>query len=142
MSEPLRILDTDHVSLHQRGHVQVLAHVAAMPPRHLAVAIVSLEESMRGWLAVIRRARDAGALERAYGYLREGWEYYRAQRVLPFDPAAVAQYLQLRATSKQVGPQDLKIAAIALTRGAIVVTRNRRDFGQVPGLQIEDWTES
>jgi tRNA(fMet)-specific endonuclease VapC len=140
LSEPLRILDTDHISLHQRGDKSVLAHSAALDPALLAVTVVSLEESMRGWLATIRRAQDATALDRSYRYLYEGWNYYRKRQVLPFEGPAVWQYLQLRQTLKQVGPRDLKIAAIVLAQGSILVTRNRQDFGQVPGLVIEDWT--
>jgi tRNA(fMet)-specific endonuclease VapC len=36
---------------------------------------------------------------------------------------------------------DLKIAAIAISRKAILLSRNLRDFQQVSGLQVEDWTK-
>jgi tRNA(fMet)-specific endonuclease VapC len=40
----------------------------------------------------------------------------------------------------RVGTQDLKIAAIAKSLSAIIVTRNSRDFSKIPEIQIEDWS--
>lgn len=48
-----------------------------------------------------------------------------------------ADYHNLVARMAQM---DARIAAIALSRQMILLTRNHRDFSKVAGLAIEDWT--
>ena len=45
----------------------------------------------------------------------------------------------LEAKGTPIGAYDLLIAAQARRRGATLVTSNAREFGRVPGLQVEDW---
>jgi len=40
-----------------------------------------------------------------------------------------------------LGPNDLKIAAIARTHGLTLVSADQ-EFSRVPGLSVEDWTQS
>jgi tRNA(fMet)-specific endonuclease VapC len=56
----------------------------------------------------------------------------------PFTIPAAARFGALDRAKLNVKKNDLRIAAIALELGATVVTRNRRDFGRIPGLVIED----
>lgn len=35
----------------------------------------------------------------------------------------------------------LHITSVALAQNLVLVTRNVRDFGNVPGLRIENWTK-
>lgn len=62
---------------------------------------------------------------------------------LPFDDTAADHYARIRADlTKQgtpIGPNDLMIAAIALSNNLILVTHNTSEFGHVAGLQLEDW---
>jgi len=41
------ILDTDHISLFQRNHPHVSAHILATPPLELATTVVTVEEQLR-----------------------------------------------------------------------------------------------
>jgi tRNA(fMet)-specific endonuclease VapC len=62
---------------------------------------------------------------------------------LPFDSNAARICGEIRAilatAGTPIGPYDLQIAAIALTRGLTLVTHNTSEFVRVPGLTTEDW---
>ncbi|MBW4678093.1 MAG: type II toxin-antitoxin system VapC family toxin [Desmonostoc geniculatum HA4340-LM1] len=57
-----------------------------------------------------------------------------------FTPEAQELYTHLINQKIKVGRQDLRIAAIVLSVDGILVTRNNRDFSQVPNLVLENWT--
>jgi tRNA(fMet)-specific endonuclease VapC len=91
------------------------------------------------WYGACRSERRATNQER----LRE---FFRTMAVLPFDDRAAetcgALRAELAARGQPIGPFDTQIAAIALTRGLVTVTRNVAEFARVPGLVVENWQES
>jgi tRNA(fMet)-specific endonuclease VapC len=135
------VLDTDHVSLFQRQHRQVTARVLAHPSAHLAVTIITVEEQLRGRLGKIRRASSGLARIEGYARLHEALDFFMTVRILDFDEMANSLYEALRQQRIRIGIRDLHIAAIVLAVGGILVTRNARDFGLIPHLPIEDWSQ-
>ena len=137
---PRYILDTDHMSLYQRRHPRVVAQILATAPAELAATIITVDEQMQGRLTVIRQARSQSEAARGYVRLRETLEFYQSIQLVDYTADAVAYFEALRRQGIRIGTQDLRIAAIVLAQGAILVSRNSRDFAQVPGLALEDWT--
>jgi tRNA(fMet)-specific endonuclease VapC len=134
------LLDTDHVTLHEQGHPLLRQRLAAHPPESLAVSAVTVEEALRGRLAILARPLQGEKRVRGYAKLIETVRFFHAINIAPFDQASEDRFQSLRSQRLRVGTQDLKIAATALAHNLIVVTRNRRDFAQVPGLVLEDWS--
>ena len=140
------LLDTDHLTLlkyldSERG-VRLNEKLRGLPPEEVvAVSIISVEEQMRGWLAAIARERQAKRQVFAYAELARLFDYFRAFTILLFDERAADQFDNLRAAKLRLGTMDLKIVAIALVNHALLLSANRRDFEQVPGLRVENWLE-
>lgn len=65
---------------------------------------------------------------------------FKDVNILDFDEAAASLYETLLERKIRIGTQDLKIAAIVLSRDGVLVTRNQRDFAKVPNLVLEDWS--
>lgn len=66
-------------------------------------------------------------VERVYGLVEP----------LPFDLVAAARFGTL---PHRRGRSDRLIAAHSLSLGLILVTNNERDFADIPGLTVENWT--
>jgi tRNA(fMet)-specific endonuclease VapC len=92
-------------------------------------------------MAYVARATSMDQQFEAYARLRRHLENYRQVLVLDFDEAAIHEFQQLQRERIRIGTMDLKIAAIALSLNATVLTRNVADFRMVPNLKVEDWTK-
>ena len=80
------------------------ARLAAHPPESIAVSAVTVEESLRGRLAVLSRRLDGEGRVRADANLIAAVQFYGA------------------------------------VHGLVLVTRTRRDYERVPGLEFSDWS--
>lgn len=134
----LYILDTDHISLLQRNQPSVISKLRAIPLENRAVTVISVSEQVQGRLAVIRRAESETDAARGFERLQETIAFYFTVNVLPYNLEAVTIFEHLRRQGVRIGTQDLRIASIALNKGATLVTRNIQDFNRIPTLPLAD----
>jgi tRNA(fMet)-specific endonuclease VapC len=135
----LYVLDTDVLSLYFHGHPVVSRQIASHPPGDLATTVITVEEQLTGWYTLLRRTTRRDLLALAYQNLADQVQLLARWRILGFPETAMARYEQLLTMRLNVNKNDLRIAAITLEHGGIVVTRNVRDFQRVPNLTVENW---
>jgi tRNA(fMet)-specific endonuclease VapC len=65
--------------------------------------------------------------------------------ILPLSDKAAVKSGEIRAALEKEGqvisPYDLLIAAHALSENLILVTNNTGEFGRIPGLALQNWSE-
>jgi tRNA(fMet)-specific endonuclease VapC len=138
------VLDTDHLTVlrysdHPRCASLVTRLDSAKEP--VATTVISWEEQLRGWLAEIGRSRDFSDQVQAYERLQKLVAFVQDWEILPFDARAAAECARFRKQKVRIGTQDLKIAAIAMVSGALLLSANLRDFRKVTGLRVENWLD-
>jgi tRNA(fMet)-specific endonuclease VapC len=135
------LLDTDHVSLLQRGGPsahRIDQHLQRGNWNRPPTTIITYEEQMRGWIAYVAAATTMDGQIEAYSRLSQHVRFYATLEVVSFTTAAAVHYQRLRSLKLKINTMDLKISAIALANNATLWTRNRQHFSRVPGLQIFD----
>ncbi|WP_082515730.1 type II toxin-antitoxin system VapC family toxin [Sphingomonas sp. Leaf412] len=97
----------------------------------MAVSAVTAAELRVGNRASTDPAGDARVID----------AFLTGVEVLPFDEVAATIYGEtVRRIGMRRGSFDRLIAAQALSLGLTLVTNNERDFAEIPGLVVENWT--
>ncbi len=139
----MHLLDTDTVSRLHAGHSKVAERLRRLEDPDLAITVITRIELLRGRFDFLLKASDGADLLKAQEWLDRTEALLSELVVVPMDAAAATQFDRLRQSSglRKLGRADLLIASIALGHSAVLVTRNLRDFRQVPGLAVDNWID-
>jgi tRNA(fMet)-specific endonuclease VapC len=136
------VLDTDILTLLERKDSTVVGNLLARSGAdEICTTVVTVEEQLSGWYTFIRGAKTLEKLVVGYRALADTVQGLAQLRILTFSEDALRRRESLKSMKLGVRKMDLGIAAIVLEHGAILVTRNERDFSRIPGLTCEDWSK-
>ena len=114
---------------------RVVARIQDSPPEDLFLSAVVVAELRYGADHSTRRRTNHSRIDALIEEIEP----------LDFDLRAAATYgrvrSQLEAGGTPIGPNDMLIAAHALSRGLTVVTDNTTEFGRVKRLKVENWRQ-
>lgn len=128
------VLDTNTCIYFLRGdYPQLLDRVSARSTAELAVSTVTVAELYYGVHHSTRVEKNLRTLE----------EFLRDLRQLTFDSLAARTFGRIKQAlikkGVSVGPYDLLIASVVLSRGYTLVTHDVKAFSRIEGLPLEDW---
>jgi len=137
------ILDTNHYRemLHKTAPGAVLATRLSEHDADAFTTVVTIQEITQGWTAEINRRSSGRDQVHAYRQFQNAILDFQDITILPFDQEAAEVFHSHPANLRRIGTMDLKIAAIALSHDALLLSRNLVHFQQVPALRVENWLD-
>ncbi len=127
------LLDTNIVTYTMKRRPREVLDVFNKNADRMAISAITLSELMYGAEKSSNVSRNLAAID----------DFCCRLEVLPYGMKASQHYGTIRAVlakaGKQIGVNDVHIAAHARSEGLILVTNNVKEFVRVPALQIENW---
>lgn len=103
--------------------------------------VITAQEIYQGWAAEINRKQAGRSQVHAYEQFLRALRAFETITILPFDDDAAEEFHRLQNLRLRVGTMDLKIAGIAISHSALLLSRNLTDFQNIPGLRVENWLD-
>lgn len=113
-----------------KGRVPAVELIQSLLPADLAISIITFAEVYEG----VYYGRERVRYERMYDDFLRGVDIVEISQ--PIARRFAITRGMLRAQGRLISQTDLLIAATALEHDFIMVTRNVRDFGRVPDIQL------
>jgi tRNA(fMet)-specific endonuclease VapC len=137
------VFDTNHYRelLHQTPLFKTLDRRMAASGTDAFITIITVQEITQGWAAEINQKKAGRDQLKAYQQFQNTVEALSDMTILPFDEEAAEVFHHSRLLRLKVGTMDLKIAAIAISHNALLLSRNLQDFRKVPNLRVENWLD-
>jgi tRNA(fMet)-specific endonuclease VapC len=125
------LLDTDWVVDILTGQEKAIHTAVELAPAGLAISIITYGELYEG----AAFARDP---EPALSGLQS---FLKGKPILPLTQPVMERFAQIRGSlprmvRQQIGDLDILIAATCLEHNLTLLTRNRKDFQQIPNLKL------
>ena len=132
------LLDTDHLSYVQEGHLRVVERLTMLPPiDRVFTSVVNVAELLRGVHLLPKSRRQRQLLELYHQVIGQ------MEEILPITLTVAEKFaeieVKLRKKGKPIPVNDMWVAALALVRGAVLIT-NDEHFTYVDDLNVENWT--
>ena len=135
------ILDTNVLSEFMKTvpNSMVMDWIAQQISLEVFVTTITQAEMYYG-IALLPISKRRSDMERA---VQQMFEQDFSERILNFDSAAALEYAKLASFRRQIGKPiaqaDAQIAAIALSRNAVLATRNIADFCDCQLTLVNPW---
>ena len=127
------LIDSSVLISLERSPLDVHAAVAAHEHEQVAIAAITASELIHG----VHRATTPSQRQRRESFVER---LLAVLPILPFDGVTArvhaSLWANLAAKGTSVGAHDLLIAATAIAAGYRVLTRDRRSFARIPGLEV------
>jgi tRNA(fMet)-specific endonuclease VapC len=135
------LLDTNILTALHTGNYKVINAIKQLEDPNIAITIITKVELIQGRISFLLKATNGQDLLRAQNLLSQTESLLSELEIVPFDQSA-AQQFELLLTNKSLrkyGRADLLITSIALANRATLVTRNTKDFQNIPNLKLANW---
>ena len=131
------LLDTDHLSYMQKQIPSVVHRLSGLTiDDHVATSVVNAAELLQG-IYLLPESGKRRALMDFYSRLTQSFEIVPV--TLPVAEKLAEVHVTLQRKGRPIPVNDEWIAAVALVRGAVLVT-NDDHFRHVDRLKLENWT--